>query len=230
MKKQSSIYIFLLIVIIVGLNSCTIKKRSYQPGYYVDWHNTNKKVKSNPEISQLNLPETIVEEKSETQDNNNITKHNIQSSENPEAELIFASSEENNIDMITTSSTNQQNAIFFNSNNNNYEINESEATIEEDFHIIKSDNEKDMHWTTIVGFSLNILAVFAFFLIWFGSLPIAIAGLIFSGIALEKNKSNPEKYRGKGLNIASLIIGSIVLLLGMLSLFMYLFFLVTFFV
>ena len=230
MKKQFSVYILLLLVMIVGLNSCTIKKRSYQPGYYVDWHNTNKKVKSNPEISKLNLPETTIEEKSETQDIINISKDNIQSSEDQDAELIFASSEENNIDIITTSSTNQQNAILYNSNNKNYEINESGATIEEDFHIIKSADENDIHWTTIVGFSLNILAALAFFVIWFGSLPIAIAGLIFSGIALGKINSNPEKYRGKGLNIASLIIGSIVLLLGMLSLFMYLFFLVTFFV
>ena len=211
MKKQFSDYILLLLVIIVGLNSCTIKKRSYQPGYYVDWHNTNKKVKSNPEISKLNLPETTIEEKSETQDIINISKDNIQSSEDQNAELIFASSEENPENLVIINYSSNRESVIGNKNRTKTEIPQQKTIEKEKKSSVISNSARKVHWSALVGFSLGIISIFSFYTMGLASIIFSIAAIVFSGIALDAKTKNPDKYRWNSFAIAGIAIGIITL-------------------
>jgi hypothetical protein len=53
MKKPKYIFLFFAVIIVVSFNSCTIEKRSYQPGYYVDWHNSNTRSKISSSVESL---------------------------------------------------------------------------------------------------------------------------------------------------------------------------------
>ncbi len=68
------------------------------------------------------------------------------------------------------------------------------------------------HWGAIVGFVCSILG----FLV--AGLLMGICAIVFGTIALNKIREQPEKYSGKGLAIAAVVIGIIVLLLTLLVL------------
>ena len=65
------------------------------------------------------------------------------------------------------------------------------------------DSEKKFSGLAIAGFVLSLFW-------WFYGIG-AVLGLIFCAIALAKINRNPEKYRGKGLAIAGLVISLVAL-------------------
>jgi len=75
---------------------------------------------------------------------------------------------------------------------------------------VAADEPAQMHWGAIVGFICSILG----FLV--AGLIMGICAIIFGTIALNKIKQDPDKYSGRGLAIAAIIIGIIVLLLSLI--------------
>ncbi|MDG1756448.1 MAG: DUF4190 domain-containing protein, partial [Bacteroidia bacterium] len=60
--------------------------------------------------------------------------------------------------------------------------------------------ETKTHWAALAGMICGILGVF-------GSPLLAICGIVFSCIGLNKIKKNPDSYKGKGMAIAGLVTG-----------------------
>ena len=65
MSRNHFFYIFLSLTLLLS-NSCTVKKRSYQKGYYIDWAFT-KHHKKETNIRPINKtevnPETVIVQK-----------------------------------------------------------------------------------------------------------------------------------------------------------------------
>ena len=53
----------------------------------------------------------------------------------------------------------------------------------------------------LTGFIASLVGLFI------GGIPLGLIGVIFGGISLSKIKRNPARYRGRGIAIASIIIG-----------------------
>ncbi|PLX05785.1 MAG: hypothetical protein C0596_19015 [Marinilabiliales bacterium] len=188
MKKQSYFFLFVILILIVGLNSCTIEKRSYQPGYYVDWHNVNRKSNTNPEDKSVEQKETAFQEK--TTEANNVDK--IEDFDQPEAiqeyETVYASNDDNyeNINIVNSKSTES----FCKIKNNTFEL---KKDIQSPNNKVLSGNQKAK-----IGFTLSLSAlitpIFTVLLYSFPALQIsllilslclAIGGLIFSNNAIK---------------------------------------------
>lgn len=83
-----------------------------------------------------------------------------------------------------------------------FEVDESiESTVNE---------PKKVHWASIVGLSTGIVAFFIAG-IFFG-----ICAIVFSAIALDAIKKNPDRYTGKGMAIAGLVLGIVALILTLI--------------
>jgi cation transport ATPase len=231
MKKQLFYSSILVLFVIIGFNSCTIEKRSYQPGYYVDWHNLNRKSKTNPE----NLPEqgqkTVYDEMIVVETTNDKIDEFNQPITNQEIEPFYASNDENANRLEITNTTKQKSTSTYNTQKVDIKINKSgitKKTISSD----KANNEsKKLHWKAIIGFVFSILswaiilsffflfnfnAVMLMFLIFGISLISGIAGVYFSDIAIDDISKYPEKYRGEILAKAGLGIGLVLVSIFML--------------
>lgn len=90
-------------------------------------------------------------------------------------------------DVITPYASSSNNNTVPNNNNSNENI--------------KTSTETSTHWAAIVAFISSLLGLFIFG-VFFG-----LAGIIFSIVGLSAIKSQPEKFKGKGLAVAGLIIG-----------------------
>ena len=67
------------------------------------------------------------------------------------------------------------------------------------------------------------LGLFGFILSFLGIIPVVgipfgILGIVFGAISLRKIKRNPEKYKGKGLAIAGMVVGFTMLIINVLML------------
>jgi len=220
MKKQSYFFLFVILILIVGLNSCTIEKRSYQPGYYVDWHNLNRKSNTNPEDKSVEQKVTAFHEKEVKE--NNVVK--IKDFNQPEVihgiEPVFSSSDEslNNVEIIKF--TNQKKTVS--SNIRKEELESYESLIKEK--TTKSSDtintHRKVHWAAILGLILCIIGLGLGLLIILDFIPslgffifcmlystiFVNAGGFFSLIALYFILMKPEEYRGIWLIIANIII------------------------
>ncbi|PLX05789.1 MAG: hypothetical protein C0596_19035 [Marinilabiliales bacterium] len=154
MQKQTYIFLFLILILIAGLNSCTIEKRSYQPGYYVDWHNVNRKSDANPENNSVEQQETASYE-------NKIKKNNVEKIEDfiqpiaiQKIEPVYASNNENINDIEVVNTTDQNSTLTRNPQKH-------EVIIEDTKVLSGNTGEKEMHWSTKAGFILSILSTSA---------------------------------------------------------------------
>ncbi|MDD4408971.1 MAG: hypothetical protein PHC47_03920 [Clostridia bacterium] len=207
-------------ILIVSFNSCTIEKRSYQPGYYVDWHNFNRKSNPNPEVLSELEQQPVCQGK--LREENSVDK--IEDFNQPEViqgiEPVFSSSDEslNNVELINF--TNQKKTV---SSNIRKEELESYGSLIKEKTIKSSETihtHRKVHWAAILGLILCIIGLgfglliildfipslgFLIFCMLYSTIFIN-AGGFFSLIALYVILKNPEEYRGIWLIIANLII------------------------
>ncbi len=217
MKNQRILqFVLLLTVILIGFNSCTVKKRLYQPGYHVEWHNSNKKHKT-----QQKSDKHIHHDKGENQvavyENSDNASYKTKPIGIPqESESSYASSDENmdNLEIIRSS---KEKPSFFAEN--------TRATPDTNKYVVDKDNPNSvnsseikpkMHWAATTGFILSILGLISIFFILIWALPIAILATIFSRIGMKRIKANPEIYNGDSIAKAGFIIGIIGIILSIL--------------
>jgi Fe2+ transport system protein B len=224
MKKQSLYFLLLIFIVLVGFNSCTIKKRLYQPGYHVEWHKINKETKLNQgNIALLpndkdSMPD-VVYESQET-----IVEELNNSESTQEFETVYASNDENTTNIEIVNSSKHKKTFTNNSKTVASELYKS--SIKEE--TIKSYNLTNgaakVHWIAIAGFASGILSIFLliFFAKIFLAILFGIVGLIFSIIALRIIERNPDKFVGKALAISGLIC-SIITVSGFILFYLFLF-------
>lgn len=63
------------------------------------------------------------------------------------------------------------------------------------------ENDKVMNGFAVAGFVCAVVGVFV------AGFLLGTLGVVFSAIAMNKIKKNPEKFKGKGMAIAGLVIG-----------------------
>jgi uncharacterized membrane protein len=210
MKKQLLYFSILFSIVLLGFNSCTIKKRLYEPGYHVEWNKTIKETKPNQKDVTFASENIVDEEKIVSVNQEDIIVEYNQTEITQEFEQVYASNDENtNYNEIINS---KQQKITFTTN---MEASESgvSASVKKEKKIKPSEltkGSKKIHRVAILGLVLSILSVvfFAYFM-WLGFFC-SIAGFIISKIVLNKIKSNPEKYtKTRKIALIGLIISSI---------------------
>jgi hypothetical protein len=220
MKKQLFFFLLLVASLIVGFNSCTLKKRLYQPGYHVEWHKINNETDPHSKNKSLTLTEEHGKEKNINENQETIVNESYQTMIISDFEQVYASNDEK-VSNVEIANSNKQNGTRSDlikkvtpENNesimNEKTINSSNLTKE----------ERKIHWAAIVGFFLSLFVLCLFSISVFAAILFALAGLMFSGFGLEKILAYPENYRGKWLAIAGVIISGAYLFL-MLLVFLY---------
>jgi hypothetical protein len=227
MKKQSFYFFLLILIVLVGFNSCTIKKRLYQPGYQVEWHKINKETKPNQRNEVLASNDMDNKEEMIVENQETVIESSYQNEIIQEFEPIYASNEDNISHADIIISTKQKDTT-------SYRIKNVDSVTNK---IIILDNNKtlvDKHYSkepvsefANTGFVLSIIsmvmiigslfsskAIILLFLMTPGYL-IGILGAIISIISLIIILANPEK-SGLGLVIASLIMPLVSLLLTLI--------------
>jgi ribosomal protein S19 len=84
-------------------------------------------------------------------------------------------------------------------------------------HLKNYDENSRMNAPALIGFIISILGMFF--------IPIEVASLILGIIGLSQINNEPDRYKGKGFAIASIVISAVTLLLGILVLLILLLFL-----
>ncbi|PLX05784.1 MAG: hypothetical protein C0596_19010 [Marinilabiliales bacterium] len=215
MQKQTSFFLLLILILIVGLNSCSIEKRSYQPGYYVDWHNVNRKSNDNPEDKSIELKETTSHDKKAK--NNNIDK------------IKDFNQDETISELEPTYASNDNNVNYFQETAINNKFNYSNTQYQEDAYIVSKSKKETINTkaSTSKDTKIHIAAIIAIIFttagygIWLvpafipttGALAICVTisllsillGFIFAYAVLADIKYYPEKYSGHTLAKVALV-------------------------
>ena len=203
MKKYSIIFFGCVFSILLS-TSCTVSKRLYESGYYVDWHGKQRHNLSNRK--KQNLENYLTAENQST-----ITIDQEQSA-------LFSSID--TADYIIISSIEKEEIIEL--NKQKPEVNQQDKAFENYYSTKKHDFKKishetsfktqndrlepKIHWAAGLSLGLSILGFVT-------PLFLSIAAIIFGIIALRKIKSNPEKYKGSTLAIAGIVLGALSLIL-----------------
>lgn len=225
MKKHSYVLLIISAFLMIGVGSCTIKKRSYQPGYYVDWHNVNKKSKSNSEnISAENL-ETANEENKviETVVEQNEMLHypEIEQDNSP----VFSSIDEsrNNIEIVNAIEQSKLN--IYESIENKSECSTLVCKDIDPESSKNGDEELPVNDLATAGLVLSALSLItlgalmlsdsllALILLLIPGYIFGILGIAFSATAIIIILLNQDKHRGLWLAIGGLAIPFVLLLL-----------------
>ncbi|MDD3741568.1 MAG: hypothetical protein PHH30_10025, partial [Bacteroidales bacterium] len=201
-----------------GINSCTVKKRLYQPGYYVEWNKKNKELKHQTVKAEIKSNEEEGSNEAVAEDQNCNIGDTYLLENTPNDEMVYASNDLSNNNLEIVKSKSQNHTLHISSEKLLSGFYKS-AIGEKSF---KSkdvvDKTKDLDWTAIAGPSASafywvlylITFVFRFpvpFILWL----VALSGLVISIIALVKIIKYPETYRGKLYAILGIALNPIVL-------------------
>ncbi len=184
MKDQGILQLVLITtVILIGFNSCTVKKRLYQPGYHVEWHNSNKKHKT-----QQKSDKHIHHDKGENQvaayENSDNASYKTKPIKIPqESESSYASNDENmdNLEIIRSS---KEKPSFFTES--------TQATPDTNKYVVDKDNpdsekssktKKDTHWTATGGYILSLFSLILTSILGItGVIPLSLLGLLTTAL------------------------------------------------
>ncbi len=219
-----------------GMQSCTVKKRLYQPGYHVEWYNKIKgnKPECEKEIAAASISELVIQ---------SIVEHNEIQGQQPmsmyysnDFEDLYASNSENlythndeiviHKDVITSKPGLPNSAIYKNETacehkNENSKYKQTSIDVE--------NNSSKIHYAAIIGLALCILGFgilpfvalatnIGMVIILAGISPLSmVLGFLFAIYAKDKINSNSDKYKGILLVKISLImciVYAALLLLG----------------
>ncbi|HNQ68619.1 MAG TPA: DUF4190 domain-containing protein [Bacteroidales bacterium] len=220
MQKHRFYFLLLVLIVLIGINSCTVKKRLYQPGYYVEWNKANKDSKHRPVIaeSESNQKEKRNETVTKAQ---NCNSENICLSENaPDDETVFASNDLSNHNLEIVYSQSQNHIIKISSEK--LVLGFYGSVKREKPNDSKKDTEKTgkIHWMAIAGPSTIVLHGLVYLITFVFRFPfppilwlVTLAGLVISIIALVEIINHPETYRGKIYAILGIALNPITLFL-----------------
>lgn len=241
MNKRKYIFLFFAVIVVVSFNSCTIKKRSYQPGYYVDWHNSNVRSKTSSSIESLQScdyedKEVVIIENEEGKKNENInfTDNKIRDFNQPEVgqdfEPIFAlNNQDNYYEIILASSkTNDNRTILLNGTPENHNKKKNKTKLN---HNSSKAEAGKLHWAAVVGIVFTVLGYgfiplmalapgLGFVIFCLLASPASILlGFLFSYVALADIKYYANRYEGETLAKTGLVLClayAVIVLVGMI--------------
>jgi hypothetical protein len=223
MKKIITIAFGLfLLLMLIGLNSCSVNKRLYQPGYHVEWHKSNKNHKTHQENEKL-AQDHKKEQQEVTYKNQSVKKPDYKQAEiSQDYEPTYALNDENANNLEIISLSKQKQSLFTDTKQAvpdtiKYVVNKDDPDSAK-----SAENQKETHWAAITGFILAIISLIGIPLAFTGVLgiftgPLGILAAIFSRIGMKRIKANPEKYKGANIAKAGYIMGIISIIIFILS-------------
>jgi hypothetical protein len=197
----------------VLFNSCTVQKRIHNSGYHISYSkslaNSNNKdvisaVSSKVDVIKSNEDEELlvaeIKEVSDVFSSNAIVK--VKNSKKVEETLTVLNNESSSLvkESISGEPIQLVREII------DHKVDAKRLNLDGD-----RNYEPTVHWGAVAGFICSILGIF------FAGIILGLLGVIFSSIALSKVNEQPERYSGKGLAIAGIIIGVVVLLLTLIA-------------
>ncbi len=218
MRKQFLYFTILLSTVLIGFNSCTIKKRLYEPGYHIDWNKKNKNTELFTKKETLQSNAINYNEEVFVDNHRDIIEESNQAEKNQEFESVYASSDvqADNIDIT-------------NSNSKKVATPKYSVTHEKSKTPHKLRNQTRTEYQTAkIGFILSILALITPFVgylfptmmfvqisILILSFGFAVAGLIVCIIAIKRMQKT-DKWEGKKLAEAGKIISGVLIFIAIL--------------
>jgi len=217
MKKKNLNFLLIVLIVITGFGSCTVKKRLYQPGYFVEWHklarekNTQQSKDASEIVSYDNSRDLNVDE------SQIIEEQSVQHDNSDGIEPVYVSTDEDltNIEIV-------KDAHNKNSFNTETKTPISEKSLsakkEKRFSGINGKSGKAfwpakvglilgiLAWLAIVGIFLNTSSLALVILLSWLCVLLFVGGAIFSAVALVFTIIKPEKFKGKRLAIAALVV------------------------
>jgi hypothetical protein len=192
----------LFVLVIIGITfSCSVEKRVHMPGYAVNIKNQAKSSENEVKESAYHLYKIIFEPNNShaiNTDKSIVENTNVLLTSNNSLYLPIDLTKENNVHSISSLIKNEKNEIAFQTVR---QLRKELKTNELQVGTINSSSDKVVHWGAIVGLSTGVVGLFIFGILF------GICAIVFSSIALGSINKNPEKYKGKGMAIAGLVIG-----------------------
>ncbi len=208
--KNFIIFFFVLLI----LNSCTVEKRRYMSGYNVERHSSNRIESKNVDNNQgVSNDEISIENKTSKSD----------------VQLVRVDGQDSILDTLNNESTTDI-GVKRNSENKKQvkrttrDIDKREERIRKKdivYPSSKFEYEKNSDYQ-----KTDPLAILAFIMVIVGYLIpnlaigfiLVLAAFIIAIVSLQRIKKDPDSFKGKGLNIATVVLGAIVLLLFLVGL------------
>lgn len=216
MTKLVKILLIVLFGLMLGLHSCTIKKRLYQPGYHVDWHkpnivNNTVKAEENASISKMDSDGQPAVEISDIHKQQPVVLFCNNDSEN-----LYANKDETVIynELVASKPELPNSTILENVAASEYKTENGKS--KQIFLNVENDGKK-IHYAAIIGLALCILGFgiipfvvlatnIGMLIVIAGTSPLSmVLGFLFAIYAKDIIKSNPDKYTGMLLVKISLI-------------------------
>jgi hypothetical protein len=218
MKQIKSIIGLLIVVLIV--TSCStsdkvvsenfIQKRKYNKGFYVNTNEKKNRIKDSDNNKLSSEPNYLSETNKEIIDTQNQPENNVSNEVNHD--LLIASTDDNFLppeEKISFNSTNDDNSIRTKLEG---KIEKSKDKLQKKLnkHVNKlsksnltNDGEPKTEGLGLAGFITGLVGLFIFGILF------GLIAIIFGAISLGKINKNPDKFKGKGFAITSLILGII---------------------
>lgn len=217
--KKTSL-LFLLIVFII--QSCTIEKRAFMPGYHIDWR-SHKSIPASKAITEKAIESNSINDIDTTLniEQKNENKRIIEEEKLTNTPNLFNEKQKNNPKNITKK-TNQL-AQSKSSNLEVLKVNEKQKSVALQKTVSKSNNYEDddygsgINTFALISFIASVLAI-AFISIMLISLALAITGLVLGIIGNNEISRGDYQY---GLNktfaILGIVISSIAFLINIIA-------------
>jgi hypothetical protein len=203
---------FILAVIIVFAQSCTIQKRQHLPGYHIEWNTKD----SHSEVQREKKPEQVLD----------IAEHDVALAAEVAAQPLEQEMQTMNADaeLAAPRDLEEEAAPV---NGNSTAKNHSEKLAKQRFtfpSIIHSPvkllfggiKPEDKPRTDGISIAAMVCGILSFFVPVLG-LVLAILAIIFGGVGLGRTNRNPE-LKGRGMAITGLVLGIVGMLFVILVL------------
>jgi hypothetical protein len=191
------------LILIIGLNSCTIEKRLYMRGYHIVWHK-NKHNINKPNVTGSSEVQTSLIKQQQPTITNELNTNLSHDNENTNSLLA------NKGNVITHSKDNRNKSVKTNNNillNKTLQDNSKKIVelrkLSKSFFLKARTEEPQTNKKALWGFIFSLVGLIIFGIIF------GILAIIFSAIGFADIKKDPTKWKGMGLAIAGIIIGVI---------------------
>jgi len=214
MKKTKLIFTILTLTMLM-ITSCTVQRRYHRKGSNINWNHSSIGITKDKNLKNQVSDETAENQEgqisNETYSNNQseISKNEYASSENKIEEIVSSDKSElpifektcngSSIEEIKSTEGNKTKLTLVQKVKKKISKNDT-----------KNEDKKTLNGWALTAFILSIISLFASF---FGALLCALLVIIFSLIASNQIKANPDKYRGENLARIALLIVSVAMAL-----------------
>jgi hypothetical protein len=214
MKKTKLIFTVLTLTILM-ITSCTVQRRYHRKGFNINGNHSSIGIKKDKHLKNQVFDETAEIEESQIPNETNsinqseISQNEYASSENKIEEIV--STDKLELPLIEKTNNSSASEQIQSAENNKTKLTLIQKVKKKISHNDSKDEEKKpLNGWALTAFILSIISLFASF---YGALFCALLVIIFSLIASNQIKANPDKYRGEKLALIALLIVTIAMAL-----------------